>query len=198
MSAPESPDPKQNPPLRHHTYDGIEEYDNSLPNWWLATFYGAMVFAFVYWFATFMTSTAPTDMETLDRQLAAIEAKKMASSAGNLTDAQLWELSKNPEALAAGKKVYMEICITCHGDHLQGGIGLPLIKNEWVHGGHPTDIVHTLMNGVLDKGMPAWGKQLGPLKTAQVTAFVLSKNNEAAMRAAYPDQEPQEGEEASS
>jgi cytochrome c oxidase cbb3-type subunit 3 len=156
-----------------------------------------MIFAFIYWFATFMTGTAPSDMERLNKELATIEAKRLADSAGQLSDAQLWDMSKNKTAVDAGEKVYYSICVTCHGENLEGGIGLPLIKNEWVHGGHPTDLIYVLNNGVPDKGMPAWGKDLGPLKTAQVVSFVLSKNNEAELRANYPDQEPESEEDAS-
>ena len=35
--------------LTDHEYDGIQEYDNKLPIWWLASFIGTVIFAFIYW-----------------------------------------------------------------------------------------------------------------------------------------------------
>ena len=171
-----------------HEFDGIREYDNCLPNWWMMTFYGAILFAIVYWFAIYMTKSTPIDYQRLQVEMNRIAAIRLASSADSLSDEQIWKMVENPDVLASGQKVYQEICITCHGANLEGGIGLPLIKNQWVHGGHPTDLLKILNNGVLEKGMPAWGPIIGPKKSIEVIAFILSKNDKDTLQAAYPNQ----------
>ena len=34
--------------LLHHDYDGIQEYDNPMPRWWVLIFWATIVFAAVY------------------------------------------------------------------------------------------------------------------------------------------------------
>ncbi len=35
--------------VRSSSYDGIQEYDNQLPRWWIFTFLITVVVAFIYW-----------------------------------------------------------------------------------------------------------------------------------------------------
>ena len=49
-----------------HEYDGIKELDNNLPLWWLWTFFGAIIFSFIYWLHYEIAEDGPT----LDQELA--------------------------------------------------------------------------------------------------------------------------------
>lgn len=168
--------PAQEPgedPIRHHVFDGIAEYDKRLPNWWLLTLYASIVFAIIYWLST-QHFRRPSDGARVTAAIQEIRATKLAA-AGNYDDAVLTEMSRNANIVAAGAAIYQSTCTSCHGANLEGGIGFNLADATWVHGGKPTEIMKTINEGVLAKGMPTWGPVLGPKKVAEVVAFVLSK-----------------------
>lgn len=161
-------------PLRPHVYDGIQEFDNKLPNWWLLTLYGAIVFSVVYWFVFTDSRLMRPDAERMAAEMQRIEAAKLTASADMLNDERLWEMSTNGTLVGAGAEIYKASCLSCHGASLQGGIGVNLKDTSWVHGGTPVDVYRTVHDGIAAKGMPAWGPQLGARKVAEVVAFVLS------------------------
>ena len=174
---------KTRPPedsIREHSFDGIQEYNKRLPNWWLFTLYGSIVFAFFYWFYYHQTGVGTFDKENLANNLAAIEQAKAASRGQALDDAGLWAMSADAEVIAAGKVIFDANCVACHLASLRGkeespvAIGPSLVDSEWLHGGSPTDIMGTILNGVPDKGMLAWGSILGEKRISEVTAYVLS------------------------
>jgi len=182
MTTPIPPPPEDS--LREHTYDGIQEYNKRLPNWWLLTFYGAIVFSIGYWAATRQFGPAHGDHARIDASLQQVEAAKLATaSTSQLDDATLWKMSLNPVFTDAGKATFNSTCASCHKESLrgvdEGGIGADLRDQQWIHGGRPTDILHTVTNGVPVKGMPTWGPVLGTKKITEVVAYVLSYHRES-------------------
>ena len=162
-----------------HEYDDIQEYDNQLPNWWLATFFGTVVFAAVYWFGYHSFKSADLPNEEFAKVVAAqnaAEAEKV-KAAGNLDDAAFVTLSKDPATVAKGADVFKSTCATCHGPNAGGLVGPNLTDNSWLHGGKPTDIYKTVNGGVDKTAMIAWGPTLGQEKVQSVTAYVMTLKN---------------------
>lgn len=164
-----------------HVYDDIEEADNALPLWWLATFYGSILFAVGYWFAYHEFGTLP-----LPNEAYAAEMSRRAASGGEVTEETLVALAGASTEVSRGRTLFDENCKNCHGDRGQGQIGPNLTDDAWLHGGTGVAIFHTIRDGVTDKGMPAWGNQLGPEATRQLAAFVMSIRGQN-----LPGKEPQ-------
>ena len=154
-----------------HVYDGIEEADNALPQWWLVTFFAAMIFGVFYWMAY-------EAMPVADNPGAAYTKERLAAlnSGGEVTEADLVKLLDDAPMLAAGKATFVRSCINCHGSKAEGKEGPNLTDNSWLYGGNPTEIYQTIFLGT-KKGMPSWGPKLGGGAVKQVTAYVLSLRN---------------------
>ncbi len=178
------------PVLRPHEYDGIQEFDQRLPNWWLFTLYSAILFGFGYWFYYFQSNIPTSDRAAIAHMIAVKEAKEL-EALKDLNDENLWKMSRNAQFVEAGRAVYMGTCKACHGDNLEGGIGFRLADDGWVHGSTPMQIFHNALNGIPGTGMaPQGGAQLGTQKITQAVAFILSKHDPKTMHDIPRDQEP--------
>ena len=87
---------------------------------------------------------------------------------------RLEAMARNEAILAAGKTVFASTCASCHAANGGGQVGPNLTDEYWVHGGAPEKVLVSVRTGWVDKGMPAWGPQLGEQKVRAVTAYVLS------------------------
>ena len=105
--------------------DGIEEYDNPMPNWWVGMFYLTIIWAVAY-VAYYHFIGKESHVKALAAQVAEAEARWPKSS-------QLATVEETPAAIAAGEGVYKANCVACHGAELQGGIGPSLVDSTWVH-----------------------------------------------------------------
>lgn len=166
--------------LREHTFDGIQEFDNRLPNWWLWTFYLACIFSVLYWihYHTLGTGALPGEAYMEEQRIAAERlAAEMARNP--ITDESLLKASENPAFVAAGKAIFEnpQQCAQCHRADGGGNIGPNLTDKFWINGGTPMDVYRTVSEGGRPgKGMVAW-KGNGQLFVQHVVAYVLSIRN---------------------
>ena len=92
--------------LRTHVYDGIEEYDQKLPNWWLFTLYITIVFFVIYWFLYYQLGWFSDDQSQIEAKIAVIDQKRdqqLEEMLASLDNDSLWEMSKDPAQIAAGR-----------------------------------------------------------------------------------------------
>lgn len=172
-------DGKERPEGVIHEYDGIQEADNALPNWWLAILFGTIAFGAVYWLSaeSFKSTSSPGAAYKLEMErVAAAEAERL-KSAGTVTDDGLLAMTKDPKSLDEGKAAFLSNCAPCHAANGGGGIGPNLTDSAWLHGGSPTRIYATIKEGFTAKGMPAWGGSLGEERVRLVAAYVVSLKN---------------------
>jgi cytochrome c oxidase cbb3-type subunit 3 len=159
--------------LLEHEYDGIREYDNPMPRWWLWIFYATIIFSPLYYFLPGRLGENGGNVAEYEADIAAHRAAEPVAAPA-MSDAALAALAKDADAVHEGAEVFAKNCVACHGMGGGGVIGPNLTDAAWLHGSAPTAIHLTIVDGVLAKGMPPWGRLLKPEEIDQVTAYVLS------------------------
>lgn len=164
----------ENKPM-DHDYDGIEEYDNALPNWWLATLWITIFFGIGYWGYFHSTEKGLTSAEIFEiaekERLSKLEAKQKDKP--KLSNERLADIAKNPKAMKEAGEIYKTNCSACHGANGEGLVGPSLTDAEWIYGSSGMEVFSSIMDGRKGNQMPAWGPVLGETKVSQVTAYVM-------------------------
>jgi cytochrome c oxidase cbb3-type subunit 3 len=170
--------------------DGIQEYDNPLPDWWLGLFWATIIIAIAYGVHYhFIADRSP--QKALAREMADAQERWPEPDAGGEQGLVL-----TVEAAAAGQQVYQTNCVACHLADMTGSIGPNLLDDEWIHGSSAQDILNTVTNGVPAKGMLAWGPIIGAEQVNQVTAYLVKRNAEALGRSFPLAPDPTEEDES--
>jgi cytochrome c oxidase cbb3-type subunit 3 len=74
--------------------------------------------------------------------------------------------------MASAKGLFAQRCAVCHGLAGQGNIGPNLTDDYWLYGAKPTQIYHTITEGVPAKGMISWKAQLPAGQILALAAYV--------------------------
>ena len=80
----------------------------------------------------------------------------------------------NPQAAAAGKKLYGQNCAQCHGKELQGMGPAPGLDNPSTRSAKPGELFWFITNGDLNGGMPSWAG-LPKQQRWQIVTFLQSR-----------------------
>jgi cytochrome c oxidase cbb3-type subunit 3 len=184
-----------------HSWDGIEEWNNPLPRWWVWTFYVTIIWAIIYtilypaWpMVTRATpgllgfSTRAQVQEDIDRAMAANEALN-----SQLEEIELVALNDSPDlagyAVNKGAAVFRANCSQCHGSGAAGvqAAGYPsLLDDDWLWGGSLDEIAYTIRHGIRNEQdldahwsqMPAFGDLLSTEEIDQVVNYVLAMSGQ--------------------
>ncbi|MCF6316530.1 MAG: cytochrome-c oxidase, cbb3-type subunit III [Marinosulfonomonas sp.] len=178
-----------------HVWDGIEEYNNPLPRWWLWTLYATIIWAIGYTIAypawPMINGATPGVLGWSSRGDVAAEIVAVdeanAEIEGRLAAADLTAISGDTElntyAINAGAAIFQTWCAQCHGSGAAGAKGYPnLLDDDWLWGGDIQSIHYTISHGVRNEDdddalfseMPAFGDDfLEPEQIDQVVHYVL-------------------------
>ena len=170
--------PERDAIIEGHRYDGIREYDNPMPGWWVWIFILCVVFAFVYVLGLHVFDFIDDYQDDLAQGIESLELQRaaFASSGGGFEPSAeaLAAFVGDAEAESAGAQIYATSCAACHGNEGQGLIGPNLTDEYWIHGGTPEALYQVIATGVADKGMPPWDGAIAPEDRARVVAFIVS------------------------
>jgi len=163
-----------------HSFDGIEEYDNPMPKWWLYLFVGTILFALAYLAAYpglgnykgFLNWTSAgqhqREVELANQTYGPLYAE--------LAQRPIADLAEDPRALKMGQRLFATNCALCHGSSATGAMGFPnLTDDDWLYGGDP-EIIKTTITGGRNAMMPARGAagNLSDAEVSQVASYVRS------------------------
>jgi len=82
-------------------------------------------------------------------------------------------LEGDPDAVAAGRKLFEQHCSECHGNDARGGKRGPNLRVRVVQDATPGAMFFILTNGVVRHGMPVWSKLPEPERW-QIVSFLES------------------------
>ena len=177
-----------------HSYDGIRELDNHLPPWWKGLFYACVIWGIGYLIVYHVTGSLPLSLDEYQAELTTADEKAKAlraSRPAEVVDENTLLYIADAALIAKGKTVFVaNNCGSCH--RADGGgntIGPNLTDDYWLHGGTIKNIYTTVNTGVVEKGMPAWGKVMSASDVRNVAFYIMSLQGSNPVDAKAPQGE---------
>lgn len=170
--------------LTDHEYDGIQEFDNKLPGWWLTGFYFTIFFGVVYLLIYHVFSIGPSSEEEYRAEMFNAFRKHnpdayLARVTGAKAAKKTYTLLTKASDLNAGKAIFEDParqCVVCHKADMGGVIGPNLTDDYWLNGFGVESLMNNIRNGFLEKGMMPYGNniRMTDKQLNQVVSYIIS------------------------
>ncbi|MDH3626394.1 MAG: c-type cytochrome [Acidobacteriota bacterium] len=163
---------KQRDRLLDHNYDGIQEYDNPMPAWWIWLFVLPVLFAYPY-ILHYHFGSGPSIHDKLDKEIAAY-ANQLLATYGELAPDRKTILSFRTDetAMTGMSSLFRGRCAQCHLADGSGNVGPNLTDDHWKNVTTVTDIPGLIRDGLPVQGMPAWGDRLTETQIVLLSSYV--------------------------
>ena len=158
--------------LLDHEYDGIREYDNPLPSWWVWMFIASILFCYPY-----VLHWHFGQGKSIEEQLTAEKeayAAQLLATYGELAPDEPTILSymQDETAMMGIAGLFRGRCAQCHLADGSGNVGPNLTDDAWLNVARVIDIPEIIRDGLVEKGMPAWGQQLTETQIVLLSSYV--------------------------
>lgn len=193
------------PDTTGHEWDGIQEFNNPLPRWWLWCLYATIIWGVLYTIAypawPMISGATPgllgystrgevvEEIERYDALNADLRAQLNAVDLVAVTQDEMPDLYNY--AIQSGGSTFATWCSQCHGRGAAGvqAAGYPnLLDDDWLWGGSIEDIQLTIAHGIRNEDDPdaRWSQMtafddiLSDEEVSQVVNYVLDVSAQEA------------------
>ncbi len=158
-----------------HAFDGIQEYDNNLPRWWLWLFVLTIIWS-IWYIPYYHGGGGKVGAEQLRDDLTELSARRAALAGDSLDETGLRALAADPARITTGKALFATNCVACHGAEGLGLVGPNLRDRNWLCEPTMTGLIGVLEKGGRPgKGMVSFA-QLGTEGVRNLAVFIVSLN----------------------
>jgi len=103
------------------------------------------------------------------RRLSILVVVIAAAIAGLLPLLHAQQRPENPREIS---RLYSQLCASCHGQDLSGGMAQSLLDDEWKFGGDDASLAKSIRDGHPDAGMPPMGNALSEQEIRAMVIFI--------------------------
>ncbi len=162
------------PEIPGHEYDGIKEYDNPTPGWWIWLFIATVIFSVPYYVFFHLDPDAPTIQSNWQQAENAATQRVFGQYPDLPNDAATYlRLMADRRLMAYAEGLFKLNCSSCHASDGGGRNGPNLTDDHYISVRTKTDLYTVITDGV-GQAMPPWRNALSDKQRVLMAAYVAS------------------------